>query len=221
MKWLVAICLSVLVIACTGAPLGQPPSSPTSAPAPPAATAAAPAAPAADATVAALQKQNADLQATVTAQQSQGQVAAAQQTNTALQTAVAQPKPAEAKAPEPKPAAEKPTAVAAAPAPKPAPPPPTVAPPKPAAKSSGTGFGGIGQRKNLRVKENGVYLKRGPSDYAPEVGAALNQGDVLADAEATFGEPIDGVLTWWRASHPADSSLPRGFIHASQVEEVP
>jgi hypothetical protein len=219
MKWLVTFCLVALVVACTGAPLGQAPSSPAAAPAP--ASTAPAAAPAADATVAALQKQNAELQATLAAQQNQGQVAAAQQTNTALQTAVAKPKPAEAKPPEPKPAAEKPTAPAAAAASTPAPAAPTAAPPKPASKSSGSGFGGIGRRATIEVTVDGAYLHRGPADMAPEVGAALKAGDRLTDAEATFGEPIEGDLRWWQASHPADSSLPRGFIHNSQVREVP
>jgi hypothetical protein len=67
-----------LVAACTSSAQAPPP---TAAPN----TGAAP-----DPTLQALERQNAELQATLTARQNQAQVAAAQQTETALQTAVAQ-----------------------------------------------------------------------------------------------------------------------------------
>ena len=67
----------------------------------------------------------------------------------------------------------------------------------------------------------GAQIRRGPADEAPEVGTPLHAGDRLQDAEASAGEPLEGDLRWWRVNHPADPSQPRGFIHNSQVREVP
>ncbi len=234
MKILFAIVgLAVVTAGCGLAPgVPQPPGSAPAASSPaaagPAATAPAAAAPGVDATVTALQQQNAALQATLTAQQSQGQVAAAQQTNTALQTAVAkpkppEPKPAEAKPAEPKPAEPKPAAAEKPPAPPPPPPPPAppTAAPKPASKGSASGGFGIGRRAELEVTVDGAHIRSGPAEEAPELGSALRAGERLQDAEAQFGSPLEGDLRWWRVRHPTESGQPRGFIHNSQVREIP
>lgn len=133
------LCLGLVGAACS--PVAQAPSPTSQAPSPPSqapgSAAAATVEPAADPALQALERRNAELQATLTARQGEAQVAIAQQTQTALQTAVARPEPAAAPAkpadaPQPAQVARpEPTAVPAKPAD--APPAARTAPPEAAA----------------------------------------------------------------------------------------